>query len=112
MRLSHLLLGSLLAIATTPALSQTATNEHVLSACSSQQELEQVMQSNGAINPDGCWTLTVNALDADGNRLCLLQIAPNDQNVLGKLQDLASPSEWWVRCDALMASASPSPVQP
>lgn len=91
------------AATTVPAHGQTATDSQVF-ACSSQQELEQTMQSDGAIVPDGCRTVSVGTLDSDGRELCLLNFAAGEEDLLGQLQEAALPSEWWVECDALAAA--------
>lgn len=87
----------------TPVRAQTVTETSVF-ACTSQQELEQTMQSDGAIVPDGCRTVSVESLTADGEELCLLNFAAGEEDILGQLQEAALPSEWWVECEALAAA--------
>ncbi|HEV7274713.1 MAG TPA: hypothetical protein VGN80_00315 [Devosiaceae bacterium] len=91
------------AVGSGPALGQIVADETIY-ACTSQQELEQTVQSSGSIVPDGCRTLTVESLISDTEALCLLNFAAGDEDLLGQLQEAATPSEWWVRCDALAAA--------
>lgn len=102
-----LLLGALALAAAAgvaaPAHGQAATDGQVF-ACTSQQELEQTMQSDGSIVPDGCRSVSVSSLSADGRDLCLLNFAAGEEDLLGQLQEAALPSEWWVECEALAAA--------
>ncbi|WIJ23517.1 hypothetical protein [Devosia sp. RR2S18] len=84
---------------TLPAQAQEAVY-----ACSSQQELEQTIASDGSILPENCSTLTVTSLESQGESLCLLQLEASEEDLLGSLRDAALSSEWWVRCDALGAA--------
>lgn len=86
-----------------PALGQTVVDDTIY-ACTSQQELEQTVQSSGSIVPDGCRTLSVESLTSDTEKLCLLSFAAGEEDFLGQLQEAAAPSEWWLRCDALAAA--------
>ena len=86
-----------------PAQAQ-AQEQGVLTVCSSQQELEQVMSSNGSIVPDGCRTATVSSLTSDGEQLCLLDLSSSDSGVFDQLRDAAVSQQWWVRCEDLMAA--------
>lgn len=90
-------------VVTAPVHAQTVTEGQVF-ACGSQQELEQTMQSDGAIVPDGCRTVSVESLTSDGQELCLLNFDAGEEDILGQLQEAALPSEWWVECDALAAA--------
>jgi len=86
-----------------PAHGQ-AVGQETIYACTSQQELEQTVQSSGSIVPDGCRTLTVESLTSDTEELCLLNFAAGQEDLLGQLQEAATPSEWWLRCDTLAAA--------
>lgn len=92
-----------LAVGGGPAMGQAVIDETIY-ACTSQQELEQTVQSSGSIVPDGCRTLTVESLTSDTEELCLLNFAAGEEDLLGQLQEAAAPSEWWLRCDALAAA--------
>lgn len=89
--------------ATAPAHAQIVAGNQVF-ACTSQQELEQTIQSDGSIVPDGCRSLSVSSLRSDGEELCLLDFDAGEEDLLGQLQEAALPSEWWVECDALAAA--------
>ncbi|HEV7291805.1 MAG TPA: hypothetical protein VGN79_05740 [Devosia sp.] len=102
-------IASLFLLALLPALTigsgvSTANAQEAVYACSSQQELEQTIDSDGAIRPENCSTLTVTSLESDGEQLCLLQLEASEEDLLGSLRDAALSSEWWVRCDALGAA--------
>ena len=75
-------------------------------ACPSQSELEQSINSDGAITPDDCTTLQVNSLRSDSGDLCLIEFG-QDEGLIGSLRDAAFPSQWWVSCDALAARLTP-----
>ena len=92
-----------LAVGSGPALGQAVVDDTIY-ACTSQQELEQTVQSSGDIVPDGCRTLSVESLTSDTEELCLLSFAAGEEDLLGQLQEVAAPSEWWLRCDALAAA--------
>jgi len=90
-----------LGTATTPSFAQQS-----LQACSTQQELEQTLGSNGSIVPDGCRTIAIGSLVSGANRLCRIDLSSGDQGILSRLQDAAVPTEYWVRCDELAAAAT------
>ena len=96
-----LLTSVLLALATqaTPSWAQTPADGGLL-ACPSQSALEQSLDSAGAITPDDCTTLQVNALRSDNGDLCLIDFGL-DQGFIGQLREAAFPTQWWVRCDEL-----------
>lgn len=72
-------------------------------ACPSQQDLEQLMSSNGDIRPEDCTVIDVSKLSSDGQELCLIDFGV-DEGFLGRLREVAMPSQWWVRCDDLEAA--------
>lgn len=75
-------------------------------ACQSQQELEQVVASDGRITPDGCRSLAITVLESDGQRLCLLDLSSDDEGIVDQLREAALPERWWVRCDELSQAAA------
>jgi hypothetical protein len=89
-----------------PALGQPTTAQDEVVACPSQQELEQVLASNGTIASDDCWTININSLVSNGERLCLLDFSASGGSILSRLQSAAMPTQWWVRCDALTQAAA------
>ncbi|ESR22510.1 hypothetical protein [Lutibaculum baratangense] len=80
-----------------------ASAQEAFPACQSQQELEQVIGSDGQFMPDGCRNLTITAVETDGARLCVIDFATAGEGVLNTLRDAALPEQWWVRCDRLEA---------
>lgn len=87
--------------AVSPSVAQTAaTIDDDPIACPSQQELEQAVGSAGEIRPDECTTIEISKLSSDGMDLCLIDFGI-DEGFLGRLRDVAMPSQWWVRCDDL-----------
>ncbi|WP_417308433.1 hypothetical protein [Devosia sp.] len=90
-----------LAMHAAPSVAQTMT-DGPLTACPSQGELEQTLNSDGTIVPDACTTLEVNSLRSDNGELCLIDFSM-DEGVIGTLRDAAFPSQWWVKCDELAA---------
>ncbi|MFN4088040.1 MAG: hypothetical protein ACK4QW_03210 [Alphaproteobacteria bacterium] len=83
------------------ALAIPAAAQETLTGCESQQSLEQVLSSDGALMPDDCRTLTVTAVDTDRGRLCVVDLSSGRDGVLQQLRDVAVAEQWWVRCDAL-----------
>lgn len=90
-----------LAMLSAPSLAQTAA-DGPLTACPTQGDLEQTLDSDGAIVPDACTTIEVNSLRSDNGELCLIDFGL-DQGFIGRLRDAAFPTQWWVKCDALSA---------
>ncbi len=72
-----------------------------MTACESQQDLEQVVQSDGDLMPDGCGTLTITSVDADAGELCVLDFEAADPGMLDALQEEVTTSQWWVDCAEL-----------
>lgn len=91
--------------------AQAPASESDMVACPSQLELEQSIESEGAILPDECTRLQVNALSSESGVLCLIDFGL-DEGFLGQLRDAAFPSQWWVECDKLARSAAGSPDNP
>lgn len=85
----------------TPAAAAAPTGQEVIEACTDEQSLQQVIDSNGQITPEDCMPISLSALTTQGDRLCLIDLAPGGSGVLGKLQDVARASKYWVRCSAL-----------
>ena len=80
-----------------PATAQNTS----MTACESQQEMEQVIQSDGDLMPDGCRTLTITSVDADTGELCVLDFEATDPGLLDALQEEVTTSQWWVDCAEL-----------
>ena len=86
------------------AWMSTASAES-LPTCQSQSSLEQVIESNGKLQPDDCSTLTVTKIDTDNGELCVIDFAGAGDGVLNALRDAALPQKWWVRCNPLGEAA-------
>jgi hypothetical protein len=86
------LLALPLAVAS-PAVAQTS-----FPACPSQQDLEQVIGSDGELLPDGCRMLTVTPVESPSGELCMIEFEAPDPGVLDTLADAAVPTRWWVEC--------------
>lgn len=82
------------------APSLTVAQEPI-SACHSQQALEQTVKSGGQLMPEGCRNLAITSIDSDVGRLCVIDFSGGDQGILQKLRDAALPEQWWVRCEDL-----------
>lgn len=80
--------------------------ERPVVACPTQDELEQVVGSDGQIRPDGCTTLQVNALSTERGDICLIDFGL-DEGFLGRIRDAAFPTQWWVKCEDLAANVRP-----
>lgn len=87
------------------AFGQEGANGPVV-ACPTQGELEQVIGSDGAITAEGCTTLQVNALSTEHGDLCLIDFGL-DEGFLGRIRDAAFPTQWWIKCDELVAKVRP-----
>jgi hypothetical protein len=82
-----------------PAAAQAP---QALPACQSQQELEQVLASDGDFMPDGCRQVSVTSLESEHGPLCVIDLeATGDSGMLGRIADAALPTQWWVRCESL-----------
>jgi hypothetical protein len=79
--------------ATAPALAQVS-----FPACESQQEIEQIIQSQGELMPDGCRTITIIPVDSPAGQLCVIDIGEDDPGVIGEIAEAAVPTDWWVAC--------------
>ena len=97
--------ASLVLVSVSTVLAQTdarpETPEPV--ACPSQQGLEQAIGSSGDIFPEDCTVINVSKLTSGGEELCLIDFGV-DEGFLGRLRDVAMPSQWWVRCSDIEAA--------
>lgn len=67
-------------------------------ACETQQDVEQVLQSDGQLSPEGCWKLKVTRVQTQVGELCVLDFEPRDTGVLDTLREAAVPTQWWIEC--------------
>jgi hypothetical protein len=81
------------------------TNSRVanITACDSEQKQQQVLQSRGVYLPDGCRKITVMRLDTPAGALCMMDLAPGQQGVLGEIRSAATTTQWWLPCSDLHA---------
>jgi hypothetical protein len=97
MRTRPTTLFACLALMSGPALAQSS-----LTACESQQSLEQSLQSDGGIRPDDCRPISVARLSSEGRELCLIDLSQPDSGIIASLRDVAAPDQWWVLCSDLV----------
>lgn len=90
--------GASVAFAAIPASAQ-----QFVSVCEEQQQLEQVIGSEGGITPEGCRQATISVLESRGERLCLLDFSGAADGVLAEIQQAATQQKWWVRCQDVEA---------
>lgn len=99
--------ATLAASALTPAMAQDAAapGPQIFPACQTQQDLEQILNSDGQLMPDGCRDLSVTPVRSENGTLCVIDFSGESQGVLQNLRDAALPDQWWVQCDSLTANA-------
>ncbi len=78
-----------------PALAQ---EQESFPACETQQEMEQVIQSQGELMPDGCRTVTITPVDTPAGELCALEFEAEDPGIVGAITEAAVPTQWWMAC--------------
>jgi hypothetical protein len=101
MRLHELVIALALVAFTGAASAQTAPPQS-FPVCESQQELEQVLASDGQFMPDGCRTLSVTSLQSEYGPICVIDFeAAADPGLLDRLTDATMPTQWWVLCENL-----------
>ncbi|UIJ72184.1 hypothetical protein [Aurantimonas sp. HBX-1] len=89
-----------------PAVAQDAAPARQgFPACQTQQDLEQILNSDGQLMPDGCRTLSITPVRSENGTLCVIEFSEAGQGVLQNLRDVALPDQWWVRCDSLTENA-------
>ncbi len=96
MRPRHLIVT--LALLALPAAASAQTPSGLI-ACQSQQELEQLLASDGDFMPDGCRNVAVTNLESEHGNICVIDFQPGaNPGVLDRLTDAALPTQWWVSC--------------
>jgi hypothetical protein len=75
-----------------------AFSQQTVTACQAQQEIEQVIQSNGQIKPDGCRNLKISRIQVPAGELCLLDFEKRDPGIVGTITQAAAPTQWWIAC--------------
>ncbi len=93
MRLRVVIPLALTVSATAPALAEVS-----FPACESQQAIEQVIQSQGELRPEGCRTVTITPVDTPAGELCALDFEEEEPGIVGAITEAAVPTQWWVAC--------------
>ena len=84
-----------------PSLAGAQSPEGGFVACTNQQALEQVLETEGELMPEDCRAGDVATLESNGRRLCAIDLSAAGGNVIETLRDAATPTQWWIECDAL-----------
>lgn len=87
-----------LAVAGFIAMAAAAMAQEGIPACQDQQKLEQVLGSDGEIMPEDCREATISVLEADGDRLCLVDLSGANEGIVGQIREAAVEQRWWMRC--------------
>jgi hypothetical protein len=90
-----------LAVAASLALTSVAigaVEEEGFPVCETQQQLEQLLQSDGQIMPEGCRHATVVTVESAAGTVCALDLSPDDEGILERLRDVAVTTRWWTDC--------------
>ncbi|MCT7377308.1 hypothetical protein [Chelativorans salis] len=95
---------TLLGIACIIAIPVAATAQESIPACQDQQQLEQVLGSNGDIMPEGCRNVNISVLESNGERLCLVDLSGSDEGIVEQLREAAVEQRWWIRCEDIEAA--------
>lgn len=85
-------------------MSAVAVAQEGIPACQEQQQLEQVLGSDGEIMPEGCRRMNISVLESDGERLCLVDLSGADEGIVERLQEVAVEQRWWVPCEDIGAA--------
>jgi hypothetical protein len=91
----------LLAAALVLGVIPLANAQESMIVCPSQQELEQVLQSDESFIPDDCRELTITRVDSPAGSLCVMDFRARDPGMLDQLTEAAVTTQWWVSCDDL-----------
>jgi hypothetical protein len=86
-----------------PAAAGAQETEGGFVACSSQSEIQQVVESGGALVPDGCRPAQVVAFGEGAARVCAIELGEAG-GIVESLRTIAAPDQLWVECDRLAAS--------
>lgn len=90
-----------LALAAALPLEARAQNPVSFEVCPSQQKLEQYLGSGGRYIPEGCRVFTVTAVQGSNGPVCVIDLNPGKQGVLGAIVDATMPTQWWAACGAV-----------
>jgi len=90
------------------ATTSLALAQEPVQVCETQQQLEQVYDSDGQSTPDGCRTVTVTRVTSDHGPLCMVDLN-GDEGLLDTLRGAALTLQWWASCDDLIAAIGDEP---
>jgi pyrimidine operon attenuation protein/uracil phosphoribosyltransferase len=95
---SAVALATVLAVGTSgiPVAAQVQTQ-----VCESQQSMEQVMETEGALAPDDCRPATITRLQRDTGDICVIDVSGADSGVVDELLAVARTDQWWIACEDL-----------
>ncbi|MFC4167584.1 hypothetical protein [Teichococcus aestuarii] len=101
MRPCLIIAAGILAAAPLASLSPARSAEPLrMTACPSREKTEQILQSGGNLNPDGCRTVTVTRVDSPAGPVCVMNFGES-QGIVGAITSAAVPTEWWTSCENL-----------
>ncbi|MDJ0387780.1 hypothetical protein QMO56_06615 [Roseomonas sp. E05] len=72
-----------------------------IAACPTREKMEQAIQSNGNLSPEGCRAVTVTEVDSPAGPLCVLEFAQQNGGIVGAITDAVATTQWWVACKDL-----------
>ena len=91
-------LRALVPLALAVGVAAPAPAQESFTACETQQDLEQVIQSQGELMPEGCRTVTITSVDSPAGELCVIDIGEQDPGIVGAITEAAVPTQWWMAC--------------
>ncbi|WP_274423605.1 hypothetical protein [Chelativorans sp. YIM 93263] len=86
------------------AMSAVASAQEQIPACQEQQQLEQVLASDGEIMPESCRQVSISVLENNGDRLCLVDLTGESEGFVEQLQEAAVEQRWWILCEEVEAA--------
>jgi hypothetical protein len=63
----------------------------------------QLLQNGSTAPPEGCRTFVLRRDDTARKDICVVDLAPAGQGVLGDVLDAAVQTRWWLACASLTA---------
>jgi len=71
--------------------------------CPSRDKVENILQSDGKLMPDGCRTVTVTRVQSPAGSICSIDFGQDSQGILGTVRDAVTTTQWWTACSNLQA---------
>lgn len=78
-----------------PALAADPTQIQI---CPSREKIEQIIQSDGHLTPDGCRMARITRVNSPAGPICQLDLGQGGQGIVGSLRDAVSDTQWWTSC--------------